>query len=119
MSEPKRGLRAWLRETPPKARDAAVNVRRAFLLVWEAHRASTILMVLWTIVGGLLPLGQAYIAKLIVDGVVGSLQRNDTPMQGLQTVAPYLLAELALVVIQAGVTQARSLTEHILYSAST
>jgi ATP-binding cassette subfamily B protein len=116
MSEPKRGVRTWLRETPPKARDAAVNVRRAFRLVWEAHSPSTLLMVLWTIVGGLLPLGQAYVAKLIVDGVVASLQAEATPMEGVRTVAPYLVAEFFLVVLQAGVTQARSLTEHILHS---
>jgi ATP-binding cassette subfamily B protein len=116
MSEPKRGLRGWLRETPPKARDAAINVRRAFRLVWEAHAPSTLLMVLWTIIGGLLPLGQAYVAKLIVDGVVVSLQAQATPMEGIRSVAPYLLAEFVLVVLQAGVTQARSLTEHVLHS---
>jgi ATP-binding cassette subfamily B protein len=108
--------RAWLRETPPKARDAARNVRRAFRLVWEAHRLSTILMVVWTVVGGLLPLAQAYIAKLIVDGVVGSLQSGATPAEGLRIVAPYLIAEFVLVVLQSGVAQARSLTEHVLHA---
>ncbi|HMK08854.1 MAG TPA: ABC transporter ATP-binding protein, partial [Anaerolineales bacterium] len=116
MSEESRGPRAWLRETPPKVRDASRNVARAFRLVWEAHRPSTVLMFVWTIIGGLLPLAQAYVAKLIVDGVVNSLQRHDSPMQGLRLVAPYLLAELVLVVLQAGVTQARSLTEHVLHS---
>jgi ATP-binding cassette subfamily B protein len=120
MAESKPGLRdrlrGWLRDTPPKVRDATRNVRRAFQLVWDAHHVSTLLMVLWTVIGGLLPLGQAYIAKLIVDGVVTSLQAKATPMEGLQAVAPYLLAELVLVVLQAGVTQARSLTEHVLHS---
>jgi len=116
MSEAKPRLRTRLRETPPKVRDAAVNVRRAFRLVWEAHRLSTALMVVWTIIGGLLPLAQAYIAKLIVDGVVASLQAQATPMEGMRSVAPFLVAELALVVLQAGVTQARSLTEHILHA---
>jgi ATP-binding cassette subfamily B protein len=116
MSEAKPRLRTRLRETPPKVRDAAVNVRRAFRLVWEAHRLSTALMVVWTIIGGLLPLAQAYIAKLIVDGVVASLQAQATPMEGMRSVAPFLVAELALVVLQAAVTQARSLTEHILHA---
>jgi ATP-binding cassette subfamily B protein len=116
MSEAKPSLRARLRETPAKVRDAAHNIRRAFLLVWEAHRAGTLLMVVWTIIGGLLPLAQAYIAKLIVDGVVGSLQAQATAMEGLRTVAPFLLAEFVLVVLQSGVAQARSLTEHILHS---
>ena len=116
MSDPKPGLRARLRETPAKARDAAHNIRRAFGLVWEAHHTGTVLMALWTIIGGLLPLAQAYIAKLIVDGVVNSLRAQASPMEGLRVVAPFLLAEFVLVVLQAGVAQARSLTEHILHS---
>ncbi|MBF8255896.1 MAG: ABC transporter related [Anaerolineales bacterium] len=116
MSEAKPGLRARLRETPAKARDAAHNIRRAFGLVWEAHHTGTLLMALWTIIGGLLPLAQAYIAKLIVDGVVNSLRAEASPMEGLRVVAPFLLAEFVLVVLQAGVAQARSLTEHILHS---
>ncbi len=116
MSNPKPGLRARLRETPAKARDAAHNIRRAFGLVWEAHHTGTLLMALWTIIGGLLPLAQAYIAKLIVDGVVNSLRAQASPMEGLRVVAPFLLAEFVLVVLQAGVAQARSLTEHILHS---
>jgi len=116
MSDPKPGLRARLRETPAKARDAAHNIRRAFGLVWEAHHTGTLLMALWTIIGGLLPLAQAYIAKLIVDGVVNSLRAQASPMEGLRVVAPFLLAEFVLVVLQAGVAQARSLTEHILHS---
>jgi len=116
MSDPKPGLRARLRETPAKARDAARNIRRAFGLVWEAHHTGTLLMALWTVIGGLLPLAQAYIAKLIVDGVVNSLRAQASPMEGLRVVAPFLLAEFVLVVVQAGVAQARSLTEHILHS---
>jgi ATP-binding cassette subfamily B protein len=84
--------------------------------VWEAHHTGTLLMALWTIIGGLLPLAQAYIAKLIVDGVVNSLRAQASPMEGLRVVAPFLLAEFVLVVLQAGVAQARSLTEHILHS---
>jgi len=116
MSEAKPGLRARLRETPAKARDAARNIRRAFGLVWQAHHTGTLLMALWTVIGGLLPLAQAYIAKLIVDGVVNSLRAQATPAEGLRIVAPFLLAEFILVVLQAGVAQARSLTEHILHS---
>jgi ATP-binding cassette subfamily B protein len=116
MSDAKPGLRTRLRETPAKARDAAHNIRRAFGLVWEAHHTGTLLMALWTIIGGLLPLAQAYIAKLIVDGVVNSLRAEASPMEGLRVVAPFLLAEFVLVVLQAGVAQARSLTEHILHS---
>lgn len=99
-----------------KAGDAARNIRRAFRLVWEAHPPSTVLMAVWTLIGGLIPVGQAYVAKLIVDGVVGSLQAQATAAEGLRTVVPFLLAEFVLVVLQSAVAQARSLTEHILHA---
>ncbi len=116
MSTQKRSPATWWNETSAKVRDASLNVRRAFGLVWDAHRLSTALMGLWTVVGGLIPVGQAYVAKLIVDGVVGSLQAGLSAGDGLRTVVPFLLAEFVLVVLQAAVAQARSLTEHILHA---
>lgn len=106
----------WFGDTPAKIRDASINVRRAFQLVWDAHPPSTILMGVWTVIGGLLPLGQAYVAKLIVDGVVQSLQAQRSAAEGLQAVAPFLIAEFILVVVQSFVSQARSLTEHVLHA---
>ena len=116
MNPPQSDLRARLRETPAKIRDAGINIRRAFRLVWDAHPPSAVLMGVWTVIGGLLPLGQAYVAKLIVDGVVNSLQAGATPAEGLRVVAPFLIAEFILVVVQSFVSQARSLTEHVLHA---
>jgi len=61
-----------VKETRRKGSDAAVNVRRAFGLVWEAHRPTTLVMAGCTVIGALLPAGQAWVGKLIVDAVVAA-----------------------------------------------
>ncbi len=110
------GLLPRLRETQAKARDAGINVRRAFGLVWEAHRPSALAMAACTVVGALLPAGQAWVGKLIVDAVVAAIGGHIGAQQGLRTVAPLLAAEFVLLVGQSAVNQARSLAEHILHS---
>ena len=43
-----------------------------------------------TLVAAVLPAAQAWVAKLIVDGVVSSIGQGLPPAQGLSHVAPYL-----------------------------
>ncbi len=99
-----------------KIRDAAVNVGRAFRLVWHSHPPSAALMAVWTLIGAALPAGQAWVGKLIVDAVVAAIRDHVEAMAGLRAVAPLLAAEFVLLVGQAAVSQARSLTEHVLHS---
>ncbi len=108
--------RAWLAENPAKIRAASVNVGRAFELVWQGHPASLIVMVVCTLIGAGIPAGQAYVAKLVVDAVVAGAQTHTDPLAGLQSVAPWLLLELGLVVLDTAVGQARTLAEHILHA---
>jgi len=108
--------RAWLRENPAKIRAAGMNVGRAFELVWEGHPPSLVAMVACTLIAAGIPAGQAYAAKLIVDSVVAGAQMGIEPMTGLQSVAPWLLLELGLVVLDTAVSQARSLAEHVLHA---
>jgi len=108
--------RQWAGETRRKVGDAAVNVGRAFRLVWASHPPSAVLMGVWTVVGSLLPAGQAWVGKLIVDAVVAAIQTQAAPQDGLRAIAPLLAAEFALLVVQSVVGQARSLTEHILHA---
>ncbi len=103
-------------ENPAKIRAASVNVGRAFELVWQGHPASLIVMVVCTLIGAGIPAGQAYVAKLIVDAVVAGAQAHTDPLTGLQSVAPWLLLELGLVVLDTAVGQARTLAEHILHA---
>jgi ATP-binding cassette subfamily B protein len=107
---------AWWAATRLKIRDAAINVGRAFGLVWRSHPPTALLMGVWTLIGAGLPAGQAWIGKLIVDAVVAAIQTHVEAMAGLRSVAPLLAAEFVLLVGSAAVSQARSLTEHVLHS---
>jgi ATP-binding cassette subfamily B protein len=105
-----------VREARGKAQDAALNVRRAFGLVWEAHRPSTVAMAGCTLIGALLPAGQAWVAKLIVDAVVGAINGRVGSQAGLRAVLPLLGMEFGLLLLQSVVSQGRSLAEHVLHS---
>ncbi len=104
------------RERWTQIRASAKNVLRAFRLSWEAHPLSTLGMATCTVVGALLPAAQAWVAKLIVDSVVNSLNNQVDPASGLRAIAPLLLAEAVLVILQALNVQLRTLSEHILHA---
>ncbi len=108
--------KTWLAERQAKLKDAVFNIRRAFALVWEAHKPSSLAMAACTLVGALLPAGQAWLGKLFVDGVVNAINTGAGPAAGLRIVAPLLLGEFILLVLQAANGQARSLAEHILHA---
>jgi ATP-binding cassette subfamily B protein len=105
--------KTW-RERLDEARSAFRNVPRAFQLVWEADRTSTILMGLITLISAILPIAQAYVAKLIVDEVVFAVTNSTGVEAGLRATLPYLLIEFALLTLSAALNQGRSLIEHIL-----
>jgi len=105
-----------LSERWSKIRQSALNVRRAFSLVWQAHPPSALAMAGCTLIGALLPASQAWLGKLIVDSVVASINARTSAEAGLQAVLPYLLIEFVLVITQAGIGQARSFAEHVLHA---
>jgi ATP-binding cassette, subfamily B, bacterial len=107
---------AWWGERRAKLMDAAVNVRRAFLLVWQAHPASALAMAACTLVGAFVPVGQVWVAKLIVDGVVDAINLQLGAEAGLRAVLPYLAIEFALFLVRAANEQARNYAEHILHA---
>lgn len=109
-------LDTWIRERRGKVADASRNVRRAFAIVWEAHPRSAQAMAACTVVGALLPAAQAWIGKLIVDGVVAAISGQVGAQAGLTTILPLLLAEFGLVLLGAAVAQGRSLAEHVLHA---
>src|SRR5512143_216029 len=116
-AEPGRGnWTARWREQRAKIGDAAVNIRRAFALVWEAHPPSALTMAGCTLVGSMLPAGQAWVGKLIVDAVVQAVQAGGPAEASLQTILPLLGAEFVLILAQAAVAQVRTLAEHILHA---
>jgi len=107
-------LRGWLTEHAAKARSAAVNVRRAFALVFRAHVGSGLVMAACSLVGALLPAAQAWVGKLIVDATVHAISEQLGTSAGLRSVLPLLLLEGLLWLVQAANTQLSSLASQIL-----
>ena len=97
-----------------EARAAFRNVPRAFTLVWQASRLATIAMALVALISGLLPISQAWVAKLIVDAVVAAVTGGTAPMEALRTTLPFLLVEFVLLTLGTVLGQVRTLSEHIL-----
>jgi ATP-binding cassette subfamily B protein len=95
------------------------NTPRTFRLVWDCSRPATLAMAGLTLLAAALPAAQAWVAKLIVDGVVSSIGRGLPPVQGLAHVAPYLGMEFGLIFAGAVIGQLRSLAEHLLHSQLT
>jgi ATP-binding cassette subfamily B protein len=105
-----------LRERWQSVKKAAGNIPAAFRLVWDANKFATIGMGAETILGALIPAAQAWVGKLIIDSVVGSINGNIDANLGLTNVLPFLAVEFALILLSSGIAQARSLTEHILHA---
>ncbi|HEU4326003.1 MAG TPA: ABC transporter ATP-binding protein [Roseiflexaceae bacterium] len=103
-----------LKERIEDIRLAFGNIPAAFRLVWGADRSSTVLMAALTVVGGFLPLAQAWTAGLIADSVVRSVGERLTPEQGLEAALPFLLLEFGLLLLGALIAQVRRLAEHVL-----
>ncbi len=112
----RRFSRAWLRQKIIESKDAAKNIWRAFELVWRAHHWATLTMGALTLIGAVIPAAQAVVAKLIVDAVVAAINDQVGGEEGLRSVLPYLLAEFALIMASAAISQLRSLAEHILHA---
>ena len=111
-----REIAAQMKDRQAKVTDALVNIRRAFGVVWQAHPPSALAMAGSTLVGALLPAGQAWVGKLIVDAVVNAINTHTGAQGGLQAVLPLLAAEFVLLVVQSGNGQARTLAEHVLHA---
>jgi len=92
------------------------NTPRAFRLVWECSRPATIVLAGLTLLGAALPAAQAWVAKLIVDGVVSAIGQAVTSAEGLSQVAPYLGLEFGLIFAGIVIARMRSLAEHLLHS---
>ena len=86
---------------------------RAVKLVWQTNRWATIGLGFLTLAGALLPASQAWVGKLIVDGVVASIQQGADP-EVVRTVFVYLILELALFLLNTALNQARRLIQQLI-----
>lgn len=87
---------------------------RAFGLLWEADRASMLAFAVMTLVSGVLPVSQAWLTKLIIDGVVESLQAGRSAGEGFRLVLPYILAEFGLILAGSVNGQLRYLVDKLI-----
>ena len=104
---------AWLSQHWQKVRNALVHTPQALRLVWQANRVATVGLGFLTLGGALLPATQAWVGKLIVDGVVASTQKGNDPDQ-VRTVFYYLIIELILFLLSTGINHSRRLIQQLI-----
>jgi len=96
-----------------KVRNALVHTPQALRLVWQANPVATVGLGFLTLGGALLPATQAWVGKLIVDGVVASIQKGNDPDQ-VRTVFYYLMLELILFLLSTGINHSRRLIQQLI-----
>jgi ATP-binding cassette subfamily B protein len=106
-------LITWLSQQWQKGRNALVHTPQALRLVWQANRVATVGLGFLTLGGALLPAAQAWVGKLIVDGVVASIQKGNDPDQ-VRTVFYYLIIELILFLLSTGINHSRRLIQQLI-----
>lgn len=95
-----------------KIRNSFARTPQALRLVWHTDRAATAGLAVLTLGGALLPAAQAWVGKLIVDGVVAAIQTSDNRTQ-IRAVFFYLGIELMLFLLSAGINHARRLIQQL------
>jgi ATP-binding cassette subfamily B protein len=82
-------------------------------LVWQTSRGATAGLGFLTLAAALLPASQAWVGKLIVDGVVASIQQGADP-ERVKSVFVYLILELGLFLLATGLNHARRLIQQLI-----
>jgi ATP-binding cassette subfamily B protein len=96
-----------------QARRLFTHTPQALRFVWRTNRWATTGLGFLTIGGALLPATQAWVGKLIVDGVVASIQSGQDAEQ-VRSVFIYLILELALFLLSAGFNHGRRLIQQLI-----
>ena len=96
-----------------KWRNTFTHTPQALKLVWRTNRWATVGLALLTLGGALLPATQAWVGKLIVDGVFDAIKNGSDPAR-TQKVFLYLIFELILFLLSAGFSQARRLIQQLI-----
>ena len=86
---------------------------KATKLVWQTSRWATVGLGFLTLAAALLPASQAWVGKLIVDGVVASIQQGAEP-ERVRSVFVYLIIELCLFLLVTGLNHARRLIQQLI-----
>jgi len=114
--EPKQNTRKTWRERIEEIQIVYNNIPKSFKLIWQADWRISVGMALVTLLAAALPVSQAWVGKMIVDGVVQAINGGLQVEEGLRHILPYLLAEFGLIMLGAALGQIRNLLEHVLNS---
>ena len=95
------------------------NTPEAFRLVWSASRRAALAGIGLTLIAALLPAAQAWVGKLIIDGILSATGQGMEPIAGLRHVMPYLALEFGLLLIGSLTGQVRNLVDRILQTQLT
>jgi ATP-binding cassette, subfamily B, bacterial len=96
-----------------EVRRSFAHTPKAVKLVWQTSRSATVGLGFLTLAAALLPASQAWVGKLIVDGVVVSIQHGADP-ERVRSIFVYLILELSLFLIATGLNQARRLIQQLI-----
>src|SRR5215208_4052700 len=96
-----------------EVRDSFAHTPAAVKLVWQTNPWATLGLGALTLAGALLPAAQAWVGKLIVDGVVAATQKG-ADAEHTRTVFIYLIVELILFLLSASLSQARRLIQQLI-----
>jgi ATP-binding cassette subfamily B protein len=96
-----------------QARQSFTHTPQAVRFVWRTNRWATLGLGSLTLGGALLPATQAWVGKLIVDGVVASIQSGHNAAE-VRSVFVYLTLELALFLISAAFNHGRRLIQQLI-----
>ena len=96
-----------------RLRQSFTHTPQAVRFVWRTNRGATMGLGLLTLGGALLPATQAWVGKLIVDGVVASIQSGQNAEQ-VRKVFIYLLLELVLFLLSAAFNHGRRLIQQLI-----
>ena len=96
-----------------EVRHSFAHTPEAVRLVWQTNRWATTGLAFLTVGGALLPASQAWVGKLIVDGVVASIQGRTDPAQ-IKAVFVYLILELGLFLLSTVLNHSRRLIQQLI-----
>ncbi len=96
-----------------RLRQSFTHTPQAVRFVWRTNRWATVGLGLLTVGGALLPATQAWVGKLIVDGVVASIQSAQDAEQ-VRKVFIYLVLELVLFLLSAAFNHGRRLIQQLI-----
>ncbi len=102
-----------LKQRLAELRYSFVHTPAAIKFVWRGNHWGIVGLGLLTLAGALLPAAQAWVGKLIVDGVVAAIQHGRDHALA-QSVYYYLVVELGLILFSTGVAQGRRLIQQLI-----